>query len=186
MSCHHLASPLLLVSLLACVPGCQEDQHSNGCPQAAPSWETRSLDATAMHALVATFPATGEVYALCDCPRAPQGIEALTGQTVFTEVVCDDNVIQDNRMRLSYGPEVTSWGACCALRGCYEEMGAMPGSLLRCYPSAASQPGVRCDGFLDSRCTLCGNGLLDFEETCDDGNHVDGDGCDHTCEVEPP
>ncbi len=28
---------------------------------------------------------------------------------------------------------------------------------------------------------LCGNGVLDAPETCDDGNRVDGDGCNATC-----
>jgi cysteine-rich repeat protein len=34
---------------------------------------------------------------------------------------------------------------------------------------------------------LCGNGTVDLSagETCDDGNTVDGDGCDSMCQVEP-
>jgi cysteine-rich repeat protein len=33
----------------------------------------------------------------------------------------------------------------------------------------------------------CGDGVLDteFGEECDDGNLVDGDGCDGTCSIEP-
>ncbi len=33
----------------------------------------------------------------------------------------------------------------------------------------------------------CGDGTLDteFGETCDDGNNVDGDGCDESCIIEP-
>jgi cysteine-rich repeat protein len=30
----------------------------------------------------------------------------------------------------------------------------------------------------------CGNGRIDFDEECDDGNLVDGDGCDHNCKRE--
>jgi cysteine-rich repeat protein len=30
----------------------------------------------------------------------------------------------------------------------------------------------------------CGNGVVDTEESCDDGNRVDGDGCDQVCEIE--
>jgi cysteine-rich repeat protein len=32
--------------------------------------------------------------------------------------------------------------------------------------------------------TDCGNGVVDFGEECDDGNYVDGDGCDSLCQVE--
>lgn len=31
----------------------------------------------------------------------------------------------------------------------------------------------------------CGNGKVESGEACDDGNNVDGDGCDATCKVEP-
>ena len=32
----------------------------------------------------------------------------------------------------------------------------------------------------------CGNGAVEPGETCDDGNHVDGDGCDFACQLEVP
>jgi cysteine-rich repeat protein len=32
--------------------------------------------------------------------------------------------------------------------------------------------------------TVCGNGLLEATEQCDDGNTVEGDGCSSTCTVE--
>src|SRR5262245_54612628 len=28
---------------------------------------------------------------------------------------------------------------------------------------------------------VCGNGVLEAGEACDDGNTIDGDGCDHNC-----
>lgn len=40
------------------------------------------------------------------------------------------------------------------------------------------------DGALEP-CALCGDGLVEAEETCDDGNQLDGDGCDRTCRHEP-
>ena len=50
-----------------------------------------------------------------------------------------------------------------------------------------SQANVRYAGFsataLDAL-TLCGDGVLDTEEICDDGNTMDGDGCSSTCDVE--
>ncbi|MBI2559481.1 VWA domain-containing protein [Candidatus Woesearchaeota archaeon] len=32
---------------------------------------------------------------------------------------------------------------------------------------------------------ICGDGVLDFGEQCDDGNNVDGDGCNAACSFEP-
>lgn len=33
-------------------------------------------------------------------------------------------------------------------------------------------------------CVLCGDGVLVSPEICDDGNKLNGDGCDQTCLVE--
>ena len=33
---------------------------------------------------------------------------------------------------------------------------------------------------------LCGNGVVQSPETCDDGNTLSGDGCSSTCQIEPP
>lgn len=32
----------------------------------------------------------------------------------------------------------------------------------------------------------CGNGIVEEGEECDDGNNIDGDGCNSNCEIEPP
>jgi len=32
---------------------------------------------------------------------------------------------------------------------------------------------------------VCGNGIIDVGETCDDGNTIDGDGCSSTCQSGP-
>ena len=37
------------------------------------------------------------------------------------------------------------------------------------------------DCFLDPTCVICGNGIVNTGEECDDGNLVDGDGCDSNC-----
>ena len=31
---------------------------------------------------------------------------------------------------------------------------------------------------------VCGNGIIESGEQCDDGNLVDGDGCSSTCQIE--
>jgi len=33
---------------------------------------------------------------------------------------------------------------------------------------------------------VCGNGVVEDGEQCDDGNVVAGDGCDELCKIEPP
>ena len=50
------------------------------------------------------------------------------------------------------------------------------GGILVCKPD--------CTGFDTSGCTLCGNGILDENEACDDSNSGDGDGCSAGCQVE--
>jgi len=48
--------------------------------------------------------------------------------------------------------------------------------------SASSSRSFSSFAFVDT--TLCGNGLTEPWEACDDGNLFDGDGCDHVCAVE--
>ena len=49
------------------------------------------------------------------------------------------------------------------------------------------QSGEECDGesYCNPDCTLsvCGNGVVEVEEACDDGNLLDGDACPSTCSV---
>jgi cysteine-rich repeat protein len=60
-----------------------------------------------------------------------------------------------------------------------------------CQAGACVAPGNPCDPVTE-RCVeaeaacvlLCGNGLLDAGEECDDGNGDDGDGCSSGCEIE--
>jgi cysteine-rich repeat protein len=51
-----------------------------------------------------------------------------------------------------------------------------------CDPPGSPTPG--CDVCRDT-CTYCGDGIVDPEEECDDGNCDNGDGCDSNCEMEP-
>ena len=41
------------------------------------------------------------------------------------------------------------------------------------------------DGGLDQMLAVCGNGVIDLVENCDDGNTTDGDGCSSACVREP-
>jgi fibro-slime domain-containing protein len=40
-------------------------------------------------------------------------------------------------------------------------------------------------GGLGAMGPLCGDGIIEISETCDDGNTVGGDGCSSTCQIEP-
>jgi cysteine-rich repeat protein len=53
------------------------------------------------------------------------------------------------------------------------------------YTSAPA--GTTVEYTLDISCIplVCGDGVTSGDESCDDGNDVDGDGCASTCEIEP-
>jgi cysteine-rich repeat protein len=59
-----------------------------------------------------------------------------------------------------------------------------PGSCNGCGSQARDQ------GWCYNACTtpepVCGNGILEVTELCDDGNGVNGDGCENDCTVTPP
>ena len=41
-----------------------------------------------------------------------------------------------------------------------------------------------CDGVVETCPSVCGNGALEPGEECDDGNLINGDGCNSNCSVE--
>ena len=57
-----------------------------------------------------------------------------------------------------------------------------------CDPGAADGhqegPGVACTQGVCQSCNCCGDGLVAFNEQCDDGNNINGDGCSSTCTLE--
>jgi len=79
-----------------------------------------------------------------------------------------------------------------ALDGCDCSCGAhdpdcnVPGQTLFCDEILASA-GTTC---VNDICVVppvvCGNGIIQTGEACDDGNLVSGDGCSSTCQNEPP
>lgn len=56
----------------------------------------------------------------------------------------------------------------------------VPGIDERDLDGAARVNGPRVDVGADEA-TICGNGVVEGAEVCDDGDLVDGDGCDHNC-----
>lgn len=50
----------------------------------------------------------------------------------------------------------------------------------------SSASGLCTEGCRLNNDPVCGNATLEGDETCDDGNLVNGDGCDTSCAIEPP
>ncbi len=67
-------------------------------------------------------------------------------------------------------------------------VGAACNGMGACMPPEVCNNGVDDDGDgqIDEGCPpVCGNGIVEAGEQCDDGNLVDGDGCSSTCQIEP-
>jgi cysteine-rich repeat protein len=99
------------------------------------------------------------------------------------------------------GTEITSFN------GCYQMSEATLNTDLSASGNCSVDQGYSLTGYVDEDCTngggenngggetgggcggeenICGDGLIDdFNEECDDGNHIDGDGCDAFCFIEP-
>ncbi|MEO6029683.1 MAG: hypothetical protein ABIR79_22680 [Candidatus Binatia bacterium] len=132
--------------------------------------------------------------AYCIGPVASDSINAVTGLPGPGTVVVP--------LRKFYGPATCGNGTLDANEQCdIHNDSACPGECqpdCRC-PSALcgddqTTPPEQCDGSDDAACpgscqadcvcgSFCGNGVTDPGEACDDGNAVDGDGCDHNCTV---
>lgn len=66
--------------------------------------------------------------------------------------------------------------------------GSHPGSGSGSDPSSSSSGcvGDDCPGDTVTEAAVCGNGIVETGEACDDQNLADGDGCSKTCRIEPP
>jgi cysteine-rich repeat protein len=78
---------------------------------------------------------------------------------------------------------------------CVEQMSgpvcAIEGDVLACAGKGEAQPCIHPDGTDLARCREgvctpigCGNGHIEMNEVCDDGNREDADGCSHDCLVQ--
>lgn len=175
--------------------GCTEPGDKDPCPKPVRNWESVMLDEPAMREMIRTYPPPGSVMDRClTCPRVPVGIDVRSGLPVYAEFLCDDDAIRRNRFALTYGwlGGADAWGICCAAGGCFVEAGANPSGLAACLPTEAMDYCTSGTGFCSQcdwtsivhRCTLCGNGQLDYAETCDVGDATPGDGCSATCRIE--
>ncbi len=62
--------------------------------------------------------------------------------------------------------------------------GTMPGTAFLVLFAAlgSAQAQEACEN--EQNCGFCGDGIVSVEEQCDDGNNINGDGCDAYCEIE--
>jgi cysteine-rich repeat protein len=79
-------------------------------------------------------------------------------------------------------------GELCALDSqCYMDIECVTNAQLSACASVAD--GQECDAVPNGHCasgvcrsTICGDGIVEFGEACDDGNNVSGDGCAADCQ----
>jgi cysteine-rich repeat protein len=100
---------------------------------------------------------------------------------------CDDgNIVDgDGCDSCQFSCESSEPGACTPADPC-EGQGVCDDATHTCSPGTPLPDGTSCG--MSSYCSagvctlaVCGNGVIDPNEACDDGNLVDGDGCDVDC-----
>lgn len=125
----------------------------------------------------------------CD-PMAPESIpdgQACTDECDLRDIVCGDGILDEGE-ECDDGSDNSDTIADACRTDC----------LLPVCGDNVTDSGEECDGVIGvpasfactDECELlsieaCGNGILEGEEECDDGDEEDGDGCSSICEIEP-
>lgn len=91
------------------------------------------------------------------------------GQPCVSTVVCGDGLVTGNEV---CDDGNTHGGDGCAADCMSVDLGY-----------SCPKPGQPCVVYTGP--AVCGNGKLESNESCDDGNAVSGDGCSSTCQIEP-
>lgn len=72
----------------------------------------------------------------------------------------------------------------CGTRVCGTATNGTCGAV-NCGPNnGLCDPGFECNQGTGQCITLCGNGIINTDEACDDGNTNNGDGCSNVCQIE--
>jgi len=117
----------------------------------------------------------------CD-DQNPCTTDTCTADGCFhSPVSCDDSdVCTDDVCDLQSGECFHTdicGGACCYSGQCYLVFSG------QCEVGVYQGDGTSCDTI--GICSVCGNGIVEAGEQCDDANTTNGDGCDGKCDVEP-
>ena len=119
----------------------------------------------------------------CDAVPGAAGAETCNGMDDDCNGMDDDGLAPEPCYG---GPMGTAGVGVCRAgqQACVNgELGACVGSVI---PSDQQCNGTDddCDGQVDEGCPRCGDGVVEGDEACDDGNQVDGDGCSAQCGAE--
>jgi cysteine-rich repeat protein len=123
------------------------------------------------------------------CGTAPRDCDEGVGCTVDT---CDEEM--DSCLHAADDARCDNGSICDGLETCDPLADCLPGVPVDCddgdlcTDDLCEEPAGTCDNVFDStnapECALCGNGVLDPGEACDDGNVVGGDCCSAECDLE--
>ena len=143
------------------------------------------------------------IVPMCDeQPDGPTGIAYCATDCTFDELLCPD-IARCGDGTLDLGEACDDGGtmdgdgcdANCQSETCGDDtvdpLEACDGDDLGAFTCADfgfNAGAVTCQScaidFTGCRMSVCGDGMLEGPESCDDGNRVDGDGCDRRCRLE--
>jgi cysteine-rich repeat protein len=121
----------------------------------------------------------------CDPPGLPGPNPLQPGNCRQGCTYCGDGII-DPGETCDDGNGVPGDGCennCTATPSCGDGLINVPGET--CDPPGLPGPNPLQPGNCSQTCTYCGDGIVNNAEACDDGNGVNGDGCENNCTFTP-
>jgi cysteine-rich repeat protein len=132
------------------------------------------------HSLALTFALSG-CFQAKDPPQADEVGEDTTGEATNGEATNGEATASEATAAEATNGESDAPGTSDTTTAMEEESGGCIGAQgCACTPGGGCDPGLVCsDGVCTS--TLCGDGVVERLEACDDGNTVNSDGCESDC-----